>query len=198
LAVEYRASIDDSAKWRRHVLLGNNCSGKSTFIRAAAVALMGPNEALKSRHDFSEWVNQAHDRAFIRMELIQDKQLDTWAETGNLGKGNLSYAIKINRWGEISPSSKLSPNSHIWSGNKGWFSASYGPFRRFSGGSNEYQKLFHTSPLLARHLSVFGEGVALTETLEWLRELRFKQLESPDSTEAKLLGKIKQFLNKSA
>ncbi|MFT4926609.1 MAG: hypothetical protein ACI8WB_002707, partial [Phenylobacterium sp.] len=79
--------------------------------------------------------------------------------------------------------------------DRGFFSASYGPFRRFSGGNSDYHELYQSAPLLARHRSAFGEGVALTETLSWLQKLRFKQLEDPKSTDGKLLDNVKHFLN---
>ncbi|EMQ2878624.1 AAA family ATPase [Vibrio navarrensis] len=184
---------ENPAGW--HVILGNNGAGKSTFIRAAAVGLMGPNEANKSRHAFLEWVKKGTDSALIRMELIQDRNLDNWAQKGKQQVDNLSYTLKITDEGSFTTHSRNSPNRHVWSGKKGWFSVSYGPFRRFSGGNSDYQKLFYSSPLLARHLSVFGEDIALTETLEWLKELRFKELEKPNSIEANLLKKIKNFVN---
>jgi predicted ATPase len=49
-----------------------------------------------------------------------------------------------------------------------WFSVAYGPFRRFTGGSEEKEKLFKTNPHLGAHLSAFGEDVALTEALAYL------------------------------
>ncbi len=82
---------------------------------------------------------------------------------------------------------------HIWGKGDGWFSASYGPFRRFTGGDPESRRLFYQFPRLGRHLSLFGEEVALTECLEWLRELRFKQLEQVP--EGALLDRIKAFVN---
>ncbi len=54
-----------------HVLLGENGTGKSTFIRAAAVALIGPDEVLKARPVLSEWIRKGMDSALIRVELIQ-------------------------------------------------------------------------------------------------------------------------------
>ncbi|MFT4927266.1 MAG: DNA repair exonuclease SbcCD ATPase subunit, partial [Phenylobacterium sp.] len=45
---------EDPAGW--HVLLGDNGAGKSSFIRAAALALIGIPEAHKTRTPFSEWV----------------------------------------------------------------------------------------------------------------------------------------------
>ena len=184
---------ENPAGW--HIILGNNGAGKSTFIRAAAVALMGPNEALKSRHIFAEWVNHNSEQAVIKMEITQDNQKDNWAGKGKQQSGNLTYNLKLDKTGALSSTTRIKPNRHVWGGKKGWFSVSYGPFRRFSGGNSEYQKLFYSSPLLARHLSVFGEDVALTETLEWLKELRFKELEHPDSIESRLLEKIKSFIN---
>ncbi len=94
------------------------------------------------------------DSALIRVELIQDRNLDSWAEKGRQSKDNLTYSVKISKKGTISSHARSSPKRHVWSGKKGWFSASYGPFRRFSGGNSDYQKLFYSAPLLARHLSV--------------------------------------------
>jgi hypothetical protein len=49
---------------------------------------------------------------------------------------------------------------------------------------------------LASHLSAFGEDVALTEGLRWLRELRVRQLEE-NAEEGVLLAHLIEFLNKS-
>jgi hypothetical protein len=57
-----------------------------------------------------------------------------------------------------------------------FFSASYGPFRRFTGGDNALSKLGTTNPEVARHLSLFGEATALTEAVTWLQTLKFKKL----------------------
>ena len=55
-----------------------------------------------------------------------------------------------------------------------WFSAAYGPFRRFTGGNAEKDSLFKTNPHLGAHLSAFGEDIALTEALTYLTTLYFK------------------------
>jgi len=89
-------------------------------------------------------------------------------------------------------------------GNKGWFSAGYGPFRRFSGGNPEQEKVFKTHPMVGAHLSIFGEDVALTEALEWIRELDYQRLKEKelngqngkrDSTI--VFENLIQFINKS-
>ena len=68
-----------------------------------------------------------------------------------------------------------------------------GPFRRFTGGDKELEKLYTSQPNLARHLSVFGEAVALTEGLAWLQSLKFKQLEGSEG--GALLAPIIEFIN---
>ena len=74
---------------------------------------------------------------------------------------------------------------YVWGNGRGWFCASFGPFRRFTGGNKDYEKFFHSNPKLAPHLSAFGEDVALTECLEWLRDLHVRHLESRSRRGAK-------------
>ncbi|WP_240731685.1 cell division protein FtsZ [Hymenobacter radiodurans] len=82
----------------------------------------------------------------------------------------------------------------LWSETKGWFSAGFGPFRRFTGGDPEYHKLFDAPQhkRLAAHLSLFKENVALTEALNWLRQLKFRSLESHGLD---FLLRLKSFIN---
>ncbi|MGR1184932.1 AAA family ATPase [Aeromonas veronii] len=195
---KYTWSLDQgeqSPGW--HVLLGKNGSGKSTFIRSAAVALIGGTESIRTRATFSDWISKGKDKAFIRVEISHDSSVDSWAKVGRNTKDDFTISMRIDETGVPTKTSGSSnyPERTVWGGKKGWFSASYGPFRRFSGGGSEYQKLFYSSPLLARHLSVFGEDVALTETLEWLKLLRFKELEDSRSNTVSLLSQIKAFLN---
>jgi|JI10StandDraft_1071094.scaffolds.fasta_scaffold08243_3 predicted ATPase len=99
---------------------------------------------------------------------------------------------------EAVPDAKQDPRvadarRHLRGAGRGWFSSSYGPFRRFTGGDKDLEKLYETQPKLARHLSLFGESVALTEALGWLQSLRFKELEQ--LPEGALLGPIRAFVN---
>ena len=72
----------------------------------------------------------------------------------------------------------------IWGDGYGWFSASFGPFRRFAGGDPRIDRLFVSHPRLASHLSAFGEDVALRESLRWLQDLQVKKLERDSEAEA--------------
>ena len=84
----------------------------------------------------------------------------------------------------------------IWGSGSGWFSASFGPFRRFSGGDKEYDKLYYSNPKLAPHLSAFGEDVALGEALRWLQDLQFKEYEN-NETAKRMLPALIDFFNHS-
>ncbi|WP_233493041.1 AAA family ATPase [Chromobacterium sp. ATCC 53434] len=92
---------------------------------------------------------------------------------------------------------KIVGERSIWGTNPGWFSASFGPFRRFSGGDASLDRLFYSNPKLAPHLSAFGEDVALTEGLRWLSDLKVRQLENNYAIEGRLLDKLIEFLNGS-
>jgi hypothetical protein len=87
-------------------------------------------------------------------------------------------------------------------GQRGWFSCGFGPFRRFSGGNPENDKLLKAFPRMGAHLSLFGEDVALTEALEWVKELDYKRLkesEKPNNGQENTIAyhNLIKFINES-
>jgi len=181
------------------VVIGDNGSGKSTFLRAIALALVGPSEAIALRQDWNDWLSRGESQGSITLWLKSNSFLDRFAGRGRTPDSLPGFALRLSRQnGEVDLKGsrlqgKNNPDKHVWSGRAGWFSVAYGPFRRFTGGDRDYEKIFYSNPRLAAHLSVFGENVALTECLEWLRQLNYKKLER--RPEGQLLDRVKAFVN---
>ena len=183
-----------------HVILGDNGSGKSSVIRALALALMGPVDAAATRQDWQDWIRKTASKARVELEVAPEAEFDKWKRTGRRAKAPISATVAFTapsatpRWEAIVPyfAGRYADRT-IWGGGAGWFSASFGPFRRFSGGDKEYDRLFYSNPGLARHLSAFGEDVALGEALRWLQDLQFKRYEN-DAAAIHLLDRLGDFL----
>ena len=189
-----------------HVIIGDNGSGKTTLARAVALALVGPREALalKLKMDWGDWIRIGSESGEIQLAIKRDKDLDLLKGRGQPLKNYsvpaaLTLSLVEDRDGktvriEAQTFEGIDNDRYIWGGGRGWFSASYGPFRRFSGGNFQYEKLYYSNPRLAPHLSVFGEDAALSECLGWLTELYIENLELP-SDRQNCLGLVIRFIN---
>lgn len=201
-SITWKIEPNQCAGW--HVIIGDNGSGKSTFLKAISLVLIF-NQFDALRQDKNEWLNRNAENGYISLELLMDSDNDRFIGKGNTPKSKsnpLPIKIELNRsQNQVSikkytqqKKGAIEPSRYIWGETvKGWFSAAYGPFRRFSGGDKDYQKLFYSHPRLAAHLSIFGENIALGESIEWLKELQFKKLES--QSEYSLIDTLISFFN---
>lgn len=201
-SLELRFGEDQAAGW--HVLLGANGAGKSSVVRSLALALTGPKEAAALRQNWNNWQREGTTGASIRLQFQVDP-CDIFNNRGRRAKETIEVELQFKAVDssiggprvEVSPGTGQQAGARtIWGTNNGWFSASFGPFRRFTGGDQAYDRLYYSNPRLAPHLSAFGEDVALAEALRWLRDLRVKQLESNEG-EGNLLQHLIDFLNES-
>ena len=191
-------AIDDAPGW--HVILGDNGSGKSTVIRAIAIGLVGKDNAAALRENWSTWLGKNDSPGSIALTVRADPNLDRWVGQGNITRDpirpNVSLPHSDTQQGIYPNFSGRFTNRTVWGGGQGWFSAAFGPFRRFRGGDREYDKLYFSHARLAAHLSAFGEDVALSEALEWIKNIQFRALEK-DNTATKLKNGLLAFINSS-
>ncbi|MEZ4863603.1 MAG: AAA family ATPase [Caldilineaceae bacterium] len=200
---DWAVNEEELAGW--HVLIGDNGSGKSTILKAISLALVGEKDAQGLREDWSTWLTTKVESGSIRLNLVDDANADSFSGRGPLGeRSSLKAIVEIKHTEDArqpirlegrADLSKPSTNRHIWGTGNGWFSVAYGPFRRFSGGNPDYNRLFYANPRLAAHLSIFGEDVALSEAIVWLQELNYKSLEK--QPEGKILDAVYKFVNQA-
>ena len=198
--LEWQPQSETLAGW--HVILGDNGAGKSSVLRSIALALLGPREGLAARQNWNAWLRHSDseriDSASVSIELIADQDYDFFSKQGRRTSQRTYYAgVVLERVGGSVQLDKettrgLGADRHVWAGN-GWFSAAYGPFRRFAGGDRDADRIFFSNPRLGAHISVFGEDVALTESLLWLQELNYQLLEK--RPEGALLELLMNFVN---
>jgi len=191
--------FENPAGW--HVLIGDNGSGKSSIIQAIAMALIGSDEIAGIQPNWNDYLKWGESSGTIRL-VINTSEYDKRETNGKAVRTKPISSINLKRDENenvsLVKSTSISNLINNSSEDKiGWFSAGYGPFRRFTGGSVEMEKVFNNPSYsrLASHLSLFREDVALTEISKWLMQIKFQILEK--TAKKSQLEQIKKFINSS-
>lgn len=199
-------SPEECAGW--HVILGDNGAGKSSVIRSLALMMIGPQEVQALRQDWANWLQKGVSSGSIEVDVLQSS-FDNWSGSGKTtaqkitakaqfqGTAGNAGGLLVSRAGILVEPPRFTGGSAtrtIWGQGSGWFSASFGPYRRFSGGDLSFERMFFSNPKAAPHLSAFGEDVALTEALRWLQQLHVRSLEKP-SEETQIKDAVVRFIN---
>lgn len=170
-----------------HVILGENGSGKSSLLRAVALALIGPEQSSGLQVNWNQWVRFAQSHSRIR---------------ASIGRTRPERELDVRVIRKPFPSVVASKRGDRSWAKKGPFAASFGPFRRFSGGDARFDELLESGVPFSAHLSLFNESVSLGAGANWLKSLGedpqivYVRVEALEADSA-LAEKIPSFLNQA-
>lgn len=187
-----------------HVFAGRNGAGKSSLLRAIALAVVGPDHARRLMPTFAGWVRKECVEGRVRVRLVGE-EADAFRGGGKLPKGSITSELRWTASAEDQePEMSCTPHRRgklqgpwrgPWSENpEGWLVAGYGPFRRLTGHGVDAQRSMSGAAHEGRLVTLFREDASLLESTSWLRELQFKRLES-DAAAGHLLDSILELLN---
>jgi hypothetical protein len=191
---DHRPKDSEFAGWS--VITGDNGSGKTAFLRAIALALLGPDQARGIVQDLRGWVTEGWPKGTISVELQPHKQHDTtekggypvkslWAEVelrSDDAVGSISSA-------DVFKKKKRGARNGPWSAaTHGWLAIAYGPFRRMYGTSPEAQRLAMLPGRIPRFTTLFKEDATLGEGEQWIQELQYRRLEENAASRIPVAG----------
>lgn len=179
------------------VLAGRNGSGKTSLLRAVALAVGGPDVALKLVPDFRDWITTGQQSASVEVSIRSGDAGDHWSGEDPRPRQSVQRMQWVRDASLVGPRSEAQPllragsDAHAehgpWQANpSGWFCAAYGPFRRLAGGGSETRRFTGTPGPLARMATLFHEDATLAEGVEWLIEQHLRAFErKPGAAELK-------------
>jgi len=192
------------------VIVGDNGSGKSAFLKAVALCLVGPDVARSLEESMIGWVRQEADEAALRVQLVADPEVDKFREIGrphekpfwaemeiahNGDDRNPVPVLRPARGDKRRSKGGRGPIRGPWADSPpGWFCAGYGPFRRLYGSSSEAARLMHAPGAIGRFVTMFHEDAALTEADLWLKDLAFRS-RFEDARAERTLTTVTELLN---
>lgn len=183
------------------VITGDNGAGKSTVLKAIALALLGPDKARFFQDSYEGWVMQGAESGSISLEIRPDPEVDKTRAGGRPYKGTFWAEVDIEEDADQPGGSiwMLSRGDHLrkkkrgaetgpWQlSTSGWLGIGYGPFRRLYGSSPTAASL-EADPLKARFATLFMEDATLREGEKWLQELDYRHYRAANIDERELAG----------
>nr|GEU28428.1 hypothetical protein [Tanacetum cinerariifolium] len=203
LEFDFRRPDGTLAGWT--VFLGGNSSGKTTLLKAIALALMGPDSARQLVGNGLGWITQNERSAELTATIDWDSEQDNFKSTGRKPGAEFEAGVKLQYVpGDVNAPPTLRGIEKRVGGTrqlpaargpwnvaaKGWFSAGYGPMRRLSGSSSESMRFATEVGAVSRFVTLFREDAALSESEEWLRRNHSRSLEQTGLRKDNLTGLI--------
>ncbi len=151
------------------VIIGDNGSGKSTILKAIAAALI--EEYDKQPPFGKDWIRKGHSSAAIEIEteLFYDDKYESSDHKPSHHHRNKAYITISGKNGFESWEFQDKENHKR---EKGFFSMSFAPIRKFTGEKRE--DWFSSNPYRSRHASLFNPNMAFTEITQWLKDERLR------------------------
>ena len=76
------------------VIAGRNGSGKTSLLRAVALAVSGPAVARNLVPDFEDWITVGKNQGSAEVRLTYDVGVDRWSGSGRTPKGTFAAGLK--------------------------------------------------------------------------------------------------------
>lgn len=181
--LSFAGESDRLAGWA--VITGENGTGKTAFLKAIALALLGPEQVVSLVPDLRGWIAEGESRGTISVEVQPDHDIDK-TKKGGFPSGTFWAEVEIRQDGPITDivsadilrnKKKGALNGPWQSLTPGWFSVGYGPFRRMYGSSPDAQRLMMLPGRIPRYATLFKEDATLAEGEEWVKQLNYRRLE---------------------
>ncbi len=188
---DFEMEFDEPAGW--HVLIGENGSGKTTILRAIALGLIGKDDiGGVSEQDWNLWIKEGVEDGLVQLIFSSDKiDFEVNRKPFNESMLNRLSTITIDfpHADRVRPDPK-SDAPYDRNITKGWFSASFGPYRRFENGSGEWETIHKNMPRLARHLSAFKSSATFPHTLAWIQKIYTESFENKENRQLESIIKL--------
>lgn len=183
------------------VIAGRNGAGKTTFLRAIALAVAGSNAAVRLMVSFAGWIREGEQQGSVQVNVLPtpldgdrswktddslDLQLVWKPESSGLHEGVqrqgepvIESSLDLTQANDLNELTSLAqPGYSSWATQpRGWFIAAYGPFRRLSGHTLDALRLMMASGHVSRLVSLFREDASLGDCIEWLKIVNHRRLE---------------------
>jgi hypothetical protein len=176
------------------VLAGRNGSGKTSLLRAIALAASGDFVAVSLVPDFRSWITVGQPGAKAEVQIAPDYSWDSTTVQGSERFDRLTASLlwsasereRQRSGGAVWPvgiTDHSFENGPSQQNAAGWFCAGYGPFRRLVGGAADSQRLMSAPGPVARLVTLFHEDASLTEGVQWLVDQHLRALEGQPGAE---------------